>query len=121
MPRRGDVFDFVTKAERLATFSDAVKRVSELLGINPIHPEGACPAREQKTEPQPLGEVNGKIVATYPYTDEHGELLYEVLRIEPGRDGKPKEFRQHRRHPIDGTWAWGIRKGAYRKSPGGDW
>lgn len=40
-----------------------------------------------------------RIVATYDYTDEHGELLYQTVRYEP------KDFRQ--RHPgIDGRWIW---------------
>jgi replicative DNA helicase len=117
----GDVFDFVMKVEGLATFKDAVERVSELAGLGPSHPDAQRPPRQQKAGPQPLREPQGKIVATYPYADEHGELLYEVLRIEPGRDGKSKEFRQRRRHPSDGAWVWGIRKGAYRKSQTGDW
>ena len=117
----GDVFDFVMKAEGLATFAEAVKRVAELSGIDAGRggvPPSPC---EWNSQPAAHNEAPGKIVATYPYVDDRGELLYEVLRIEPGRDGKPKEFRQRRRHPADGAWAWGIRAGAYRKSPGGDW
>jgi DNA primase len=43
--------------------------------------------------------VNRRIVATYDYTDESGELLYQVVRFEP------KTFRQ--RH-LDGhgNWIW---------------
>jgi 5S rRNA maturation endonuclease (ribonuclease M5) len=116
----GDVFDFVMKADGLATFGDAVKRVAELSGVDPDH--AGMPRLPREANPLPAhAEAPGRVVATYPYTDEHGELLYEVLRIEPGRDGKPKEFRQRRRHPVDGAWVWGIRAGAYRKSPGGDW
>jgi Protein of unknown function (DUF3987)/Toprim domain len=37
-----------------------------------------------------------KIVATYDYTDEGGNLLYQTLRLEPGDDGAPKTFRQRR-------------------------
>jgi len=117
----GDVFDFVMKLEGLATFKDAVERVSELAGLNLIHPDAQRPPRDQKARPQALRESQGRITATYPYVDERGDLLYEVLRIEPGRDGKSKEFRQRRRHPSDGAWVWGIRKGNYRKSQGGDW
>ena len=117
----GDVFDFVMKAEGLTTFGDAVKRVSELAGIDPAHLGLRRQARDHAREAPPADQSHGRIVATYPYTDEHGELLYEVLRIEPGRDGKPKEFRQRRPHPTDGAWVWGIRHGAYKKSPGGDW
>jgi putative DNA primase/helicase len=41
----------------------------------------------------------GKIVATYPYTDAAGTLLYEVVRFEP------KDFRQ-RRPDGSGGWIW---------------
>src|SRR5690554_390931 len=36
-----------------------------------------------------------RVVATYPYCDEHGQLLYEVRRIEPGPDGRSKTFRPY--------------------------
>jgi hypothetical protein len=41
------------------------------------------------------------IVATYPYTDEAGELLYEVVRYEP------KSFAQ-RRPDGNGSWVWNL-------------
>lgn len=50
-----------------------------------------------------------RIVAEYSYTDEHGELLYQVVRYEP------KDFRQ--RHPDNcGGWIWkkGPRQVLYR-------
>lgn len=53
-----------------------------------------------------------RIVATYPYTDERGELLYQVLRYEP------KDFRQRRPDPNrEGAWLWslqGVRRVLYR-------
>lgn len=55
------------------------------------------------TSPQP------QIVATYDYTDEHGELLYQSLRYEP------KDFRQ-RRPNGQGGWIWnlqGVERGLY--------
>jgi hypothetical protein len=46
----------------------------------------------------------GRVKATYNYCDEHGEVLYRIVRYEP------KAFRQE--HPIgDGQWASG-RNGA---------
>lgn len=51
-----------------------------------------------------------KIVATYDYTDEEGELLYQAVRFEP------KEFRQ-RKPDSTGGWIWnlgGTRKVLYR-------
>jgi 5S rRNA maturation endonuclease (ribonuclease M5) len=37
--------------------------------------------------------------------DQRGELLYQVLRLEPGKNGKPKDFLQ--RYPDgNGGWIW---------------
>jgi len=48
----------------------------------------------------------GKIVAVYPYSDENGTVLFEVVRFEP------KDFRQRR---PDGTWSVkGVRQVPYR-------
>ena len=58
----------------------------------------------------------GKIVAVYPYTDEHGELLYEVCRIEPGKNGRAKDFTQ-RHYDAGGKVVWGmdgVRRVLYR-------
>ena len=52
-----------------------------------------------------------EIVAAYPYTDEDGELLYEVVRLTC-----PKDFRQ-RRPDGKGGWTWktkGVRRVLYR-------
>lgn len=52
----------------------------------------------------------GRIVETYGYRDELGELLYEVVRLEP------KSFRQ-RRPDGRGGWDWrlnGVRRVLYR-------
>ena len=43
----------------------------------------------------------GQIVATYDYTDEHGELMYQVLRYDP------KAFWQ-RRPDGNGGWIWSV-------------
>jgi 5S rRNA maturation endonuclease (ribonuclease M5) len=51
-----------------------------------------------------------RIVAEYPYTDENGNLLYQVVRFEP------KSFRQRRPDGIGG-WEWnlnGTRRVLYR-------
>ena len=51
-----------------------------------------------------------KIVQTYDYKDETGQLLYEVVRYEP------KDFRQ-RRPDGSGGWIWnlqGVRRVLYR-------
>jgi 5S rRNA maturation endonuclease (ribonuclease M5) len=57
--------------------------------------EAPAPARTWATQRTPLGPV----VAEYSYTDEHGELLYQVTRH------NPKDFRQ--RYPDGrGGWIW---------------
>jgi hypothetical protein len=56
----------------------------------------------------------GPIVATYDYTDERGELLYQVVRYEP--EGQDKTFRQRRPDKRSG-WVWslqGVRRVLYR-------
>lgn len=112
----GDVFDFVSRIEGLSNFNAAVTRVAEIIGIDPSL---EIPPAPKQAGPERLAQ--SKVVATYSYTDEHGELLYEVQRIEPGRNGKAKDFRQRRTHPIDGAWVWGITAGTYRKGANGDW
>ncbi len=61
--------------------------------------------------------TNGRprIVATYDYTDEAGQLLFQVVRKEPGRDGRKKDFVQ-RRPDGRGGWIWkkGTRLVLYR-------
>ena len=52
---------------------------------------------------QPERTENPQIVATYDYTDEHGNLLYQVVRYQP------KDFKQRR---PDGCGGWIWRKGA---------
>src|SRR5262249_61841009 len=44
----------------------------------------------------------GNIVAIYDYTDDKGELLYQVVRLEP------KSFRQ-RRPDGNGGWIWSVK------------
>ena len=52
------------------------------------------------------------IVATYPYRDENGQILFEVCRLEP------KSFRQRQPDPAKpGKWLWnlkGVRLVPYR-------
>jgi hypothetical protein len=52
---------------------------------------------------QPERTENRRIVATYDYTDEHGNRLYQVVRYQP------KDFKQRR---PDGCGGWTWRKGA---------
>lgn len=58
---------------------------------------------------QPLEQVDKpQIVTTYPYVDEAGKLLYQVLRYEP------KAFKQRK---PDGAGGWSWRLGDVRRVP----
>lgn len=68
-----------------------------------------------------LKRLKQEVAARYAYRDESGALLYETLRLEPGRGGKDKEFRQRRpkvpvpRKREDWEWSLGdVRRVLYR-------
>jgi hypothetical protein len=56
-------------------------------------------------KPEPAKAIapaaHARIVAEYDYVDEEGELLFQVVRMEP------KTFRQ--RKPESGGWSWGVK------------
>lgn len=108
----GDVFSFVSEVEGIP-FGAAVQRVAEMAGIAPSAGGGFKAEPPKKVKPQ--------ITATFEYVDEQGELLYEVCRVEPGMNGRKKDFWQRRKHPMDGEWVWGVGAGAYRKRSNGEW
>src|SRR5690606_2125941 len=63
-------------------------RTEDVLGAVGLTLADLMPDRDRPERP--------RVVATYPYVNEHGELLYEVRRIEPGPDGRGKTFRPYR-------------------------
>lgn len=74
-------------------------RVNSGAALGWLRTEGfidAAPAPKAVDEQQ-------RIVATYDYPDEHGELLYQVVRFGPRKD-----FRQ-RRPEAGGGWTWGVK------------
>jgi hypothetical protein len=71
-------------------------------------PEKVKPAVKKPT-------IRSRIVKTYAYTDEHYNLLFEVVRF------TPKRFAQRRRDPETGAWVWGLKAGGYIKGANGDW
>lgn len=59
--------------------------------------------RDLFDEPQqPASRERARIVDTYDYVDERGELLFQVVRLDP------KGFRQ-RRPDGNGGWEWSLR------------
>lgn len=83
--------------------------VVEALGLTmkDLFPEETKPARKPRRE-----SPGHNIVAAYPYTDETGVLLFEVVRM------KPKDFRQRKPDPTKpGAFLWAlgdVRKPLYR-------
>jgi hypothetical protein len=89
-----DVFELVRLREGLATFADQKRRVCEIGGI-PANGKDNSRRRE---------------VDAYNYTDDAGNLLYQVVRYEP------KDFRQRRPDGQNG-WIWNlesVRRRLYR-------
>jgi putative DNA primase/helicase len=68
-----------------------------------VDKEGALSWLRDRKHLPPNGHSSGfNVVATYPYTDADGVLLYEVCRLDP------KDFRQ-RRPDGSGRWAWTMK------------
>lgn len=94
---KGDILTFYAKLKDLDPANDfpgILQGIAEEFGID-----------GQGTPPEKL-----KIVKTYDYTDEGGNLLFQVCRLDP------KSFRQ-RRPDGNGSWTWnlaGVRKVLYR-------
>lgn len=77
------------------------------------------PPREDRRARRRMSEPQRKIVATYSYNNARGELLFQVLRLEPGHNGRRKDFVQRRPIPQwagqDRAWAYSLAAGTYRK------
>ncbi|OGV47601.1 MAG: hypothetical protein A2017_09975 [Lentisphaerae bacterium GWF2_44_16] len=104
----GDCIDFVRRL-RGCDFTEAVLELAKYAGMK--EPSAPVPAPSQVADHLP--NEKQKIVATYDYRDEANNLIFQVVRLEPGRNGKPKEFRQ-RRMDEKGGWIWNL-KGLNRK------
>jgi hypothetical protein len=86
----GGVLDLVTRETQLKNGA-AVGYMKENLGL--AIEDGRAPIKTHK-----------RIVATYDYADEDGEVHFQVVRYEP------KDFRQRRPDPTskDG-WSWSVK------------
>jgi hypothetical protein len=86
--------------------------VREKAGLPAFKPNGGRSRRASVTEINAMlatamqsiesEPAKGRVVAAYDYTDDNGELLYQVVRLEP------KSFRQ-RRPDGKGGWIWGVK------------
>lgn len=88
------------------------RRTDKVGALQWLRERGHIPTRDrpQTVKPPQTGVFLGRVVATYPYVDEHGEILFEVTRHEP------KTFRQRQPKP-GGGWIGnikGVRRVLYR-------
>ncbi|MDD5450911.1 MAG: AAA family ATPase [Desulfovibrionales bacterium] len=80
---KGDVFTFYQQLNNV-DFHTALKEIGEMTSI--------------KTEPQ-------RVVSRFEYSDLAGNILYAKERLEPGSNGRSKEFRF--KHPVGDKWQSG--------------
>lgn len=79
----GDGVAWIMKTSA-ATYPEAMRKLSELSGIELVE-EGAEAVAARPVQ---------RVVAQWSYQDEGGNPIYNVQRLEPGRNGKAKEYRQ---------------------------
>jgi len=96
----GNVFDLLA-AVRGCYFMASLEELETRVGIAPANPTRRTAAKttpkpaakKQKAKSKPTSpSIKGEIVAVYDYRDAAGVVRYRKKRIEPGRDGKKKEF-----------------------------
>ncbi|MDG6004976.1 MAG: DUF3987 domain-containing protein [Candidatus Brocadia sp.] len=84
----GDIFDFYQRRHSV-DFPTAIKAIAaDFTNISTDKPTG-----------------KPKVVASFEYHDPAGNVVYIKERIEPGRDGKPKDFPF--KHTENGKWVNG--------------
>jgi 5S rRNA maturation endonuclease (ribonuclease M5) len=116
---RGTSYQCPSHEDRAPSLSVAQRRDGQGVVLN-CH--AGCTAEEVVTalgltmgdlfdEPKQKQE-RPRVVAEYPYIDEHGTLLLTVKRLEPGYDGQRKTFRQYA--PDGRPKVAGIRRVLYR-------
>ncbi len=89
----GDLFDLIPR-ERSCDFPAALVFARDFVGRDIPRAEPRKANGKQRAAP-------GKIVATYDYADQDGELVFQVCRFQP------KDFRQ--RKPNGKGWSWSVK------------
>jgi len=102
------------RCESQNCFNGAVDVVGLVMRMQGLDFKTACQKLEQRAG---LSNGNGhtpkaapggqRIVATYDYKDETGKQLFQVLRKEPGKGGRDKDF-DARRPDDSGGWIWNL-------------
>ena len=88
----GSIFDFYARTHNMTLpvdFSKVLAGIAEDFGIRNGDKQTAKPT----------------VVKRYDYCDESGNLAYQIERLEPGYNGKKKDFRI-RRPDVNGGWIY---------------
>lgn len=93
----GGVLDLIQRETGAASIADAIRWLETQGYEQPSEPPARPAARPAAAKPKP----RARIVETYDYCDENGELRYQVVRMEP------KDFRQ--RKPEGDGWSWKVK------------
>ncbi|MHC1744034.1 MAG: DUF3987 domain-containing protein [Syntrophobacteraceae bacterium] len=107
-----DCFDLVGAATG-GSFHESVRFLADMASIDferPTQKPAKTTPRKGCGHRSPSSVSAGEMVAQYDYVDESGNLLFQVVRMEP------KAFRQRRRGAVD-EWIWnldGVRRALYR-------
>ena len=111
---KGNAFGFLVDILQMSKAEAA----EALKGGGFIDSRAPAPVRQtpEKVKPEvKKPTVRSRIVKTYAYTDEHYNLMFEVVRF------TPKRFAQRRKDPETGARVWGLKAGGYVRSANGDW
>ena len=103
--KSGDAFLFYGLLKGVSGFPEILQGISHDFVINGSGSTAGKSSNSSKKE-------KSRIVATYPYVDEKGDELFQVVRFDP------KDFRQ-RRPDGKGGWIWnmeGVQRVLYRLS-----
>lgn len=82
---KGDIFNFYMRFKGV-DFPTALREMGAMAGVADT-------------------SVKAKTIATFKYYDSEGKLLYVKERLEPGRNGRNKEFVF--KHLVNGKWTLG--------------
>ncbi|MGD9719888.1 MAG: DUF3987 domain-containing protein [Pirellulales bacterium] len=90
----------------------SLEAICDAMGLKPtdlfvaststVLPAGRSKQEYRRQADSQEGNGQPQIAATYDYRDEHGELLFQVVRFDP------KDFRQRRPKP-GGGWVWSVK------------
>ena len=97
----GSIYDFYAMKNGLDTRKDLNAIINAIADQFEIHN-----IDKQKEKPT--------VTARYDYRDESGQFVYQIERIEPGKDGKKKDFLYRR---PDGNGGWRYNANGVKRIP----